>query len=262
VSAHEEQRARAATLRTLHHLDRPLLLPNAWDVASALAVERAGFPAVATTSAGVAASLGFDDHEKAPRDEMFAALERIAASVQVPVTADIEAGYGLAPDELAARLLAAGVAGCNLDDTDHRAGTLAEPVAHAADIAALLGAARDAGGELVVNARVDVFLRGDDGPQVLDDAVARATAYRAAGAACVYPILADAPTLSAFVARVAGPVNAMARRGAAPLSALLELPLARISFAGALQRLSVADLAVRLGAIASGDDGWDRRPGE
>lgn len=257
MSVYDDQRGRAAELRALHHLDHPLLLPNAWDAASARCVELAGFPAVATSSAGVAASLGFDDREKTPAAEMFAAVSRIAAAVQVPVTADVEAGYGLAADELAARLLEIGAAGCNLDDTDPGSGSLAEPVANAAYIRALIGAARRAGGDLVVNARVDVFVRGGSGPGALDEAVARADAYRAAGAECVYPILADAATLSAFVARVEGPVNAMARPGVAPLSALLRLPLARISFAGALQRLSMADLAWRLDAIASGGDDWD-----
>src|SRR3954449_11262520 len=106
-------------LRSLHRPGAPLLLPNAWDVATARAVVAAGFPVVATTSAGVAATLGYEDHEGAPGDEMLAAAARIAAGVDVPVTVDAEAGYGMEPAELVAALRLAGAAGCNLEDTDH-----------------------------------------------------------------------------------------------------------------------------------------------
>src|SRR2546421_3252482 len=105
------------TLRSLHVPGHPLVLPNAWDAASAKAIEAAGFPAVATTSAGVAAALGYEDHEQAPRDEMLAAAARICRSVEVPVTVDAEAGYGMEPAELAATLKSIGAAGCNLEDT-------------------------------------------------------------------------------------------------------------------------------------------------
>src|SRR5436190_11741483 len=121
--------AAASLLRELHVPGRPLVLPNAWDVASAQLVVAQGFPAVATSSAALNAALGFADDGSAPADEVFAAVARIARSVAVPVTADIEDGYGLAPDELAAALLEAGAVGCNLEDTDHTAGGLvaAEP---------------------------------------------------------------------------------------------------------------------------------------
>src|SRR5215468_7165025 len=114
-------------LRSLHRAGDPLLLPNAWDVATARAVVAAGFPVVATTSAGVALTLGFEDHERAPADEMLAAAARIARGVDVPVTVDAEAGYGIQPAELVAALRAAGAAGCNLEDTDHTAGELRDP---------------------------------------------------------------------------------------------------------------------------------------
>ena len=117
-------------LRSLHRPGAPLLLPNAWDVATARAVVAAGFPVVATTSAGVAATLGYADHE-APADEMVAAAARIATSVEVPVTVDAEAGYGMEPAELVTALRSAGAAGCNLEDTDHTAGCLRDPERHA-----------------------------------------------------------------------------------------------------------------------------------
>src|SRR3954468_4888657 len=118
-------------LRSLHRPGAPLLLPNAWDVATARAVVAAGFPVVATTSAGMAEALGYQDHEGAPGDEMLAAAGRIARGVDVPVTVDAEAGYGMRPAELVAALRDVGAAGCNLEDTDHAAGNLRGPDRHA-----------------------------------------------------------------------------------------------------------------------------------
>ena len=118
-------------MRSLHRPGDPLLLPNAWDVTTAKAVVAAGFPVVATTSVGVAAALGHEDHERAPAEEMLAAAARIAGGVEVPVTVDAEAGYGMRPEELVAALRSAGAAGCNLEDTDHAAGRLRDPGPHA-----------------------------------------------------------------------------------------------------------------------------------
>src|ERR671921_1318247 len=116
--------SRCDVLRSLQRPGDPLLLPNAWDVATARAVVAAGFPVVATTSGGVAPTLGFEDHEDAPADEMLAAAARIARGVEVPVTVDAEAGYGIEPVELVAALKSAGAAGFNLEETDHAAGRL------------------------------------------------------------------------------------------------------------------------------------------
>src|SRR5258708_26648228 len=112
----------AERLRALHHAALPLVLPNAWDAATARSVVEAGFEVVATTSSGVSAALGYADGEHTPVDEMFSAIARIARAVDAPVTADIEAGYGLSPEEIIVRLLRAGAVGCNLEDTDHAAG--------------------------------------------------------------------------------------------------------------------------------------------
>src|SRR3954449_9929963 len=145
-------------LRSLHRPGDPLLLPNAWDVATARAVVAAGFPVVATTSGGVAGALGYEDHEGAPADEMLAAAARIARGVEVPVTVDAEAGYGIEPAELVAALRSAGAAGCNLEDTNHAAGSLRDPDGHAEWLRAVHEAASKDGYPLVINARVDVFL--------------------------------------------------------------------------------------------------------
>src|SRR6476620_10235805 len=120
-------RSRCDLLRSLHCPGTPLLLPNAWDAATARAVVAAGFPVVATTSAGVAGTLGYEDHEGAPADEMFSAAARIARAVDVPVTVDAEAGYGMEPAALVAALRSAGAAGCNLEETDHSSGGLRDP---------------------------------------------------------------------------------------------------------------------------------------
>src|SRR5262245_16841654 len=207
--------SRCDLLRSLHRPGEPLLLPNAWDVATARAVVAAGFPVVATTSGGVAPVLGYEDHEGAPGDEMLAAAKRIAGSVEVPVTVDAEAGYGMEPAELVAALRSAGAAGCNLEDTDHAAGRLRDPDRHAEWLGAVRRAASDSGYGLVVNARVDVFLvpffsGAAPGTQaeLVPEALQRANAYLEAGADCVYPIaLWEPDALRRFTSEVRGPVN-------------------------------------------------------
>src|SRR4051795_495585 len=149
---------RCEALRSLHRAGAPLLLPNAWDVATARAVVAAGFPVVATTSGGVAATLGYEDHEGAPGDEMLAAAARIARGVEVPVTVDAEAGYGMEPGDLVAALRSMGAAGCNLEDSDWAAGGLRDPDRHGEWLRAVRKAASEEGYPLVINARVDVFL--------------------------------------------------------------------------------------------------------
>jgi 2-methylisocitrate lyase-like PEP mutase family enzyme len=212
------------------------VLPNAWDVTSALLVAEAGFAAVATSSGACARALGFDDHEAMPPDEAFAVIGRIARSVDVPVTADIESGYGLAPDEIVGRLVDAGAVGCNLEDTDHRAGAVREVDDAAARIAEVRAAADRAGVPIVVNARVDVFLRDFDDLSVLDEAIERGRAYLAAGADCTYPIaLGDAGAIERYVAAT-GCTNVMLRPGSPSVAELDGLGVRRVSTAAALQR--------------------------
>jgi 2-methylisocitrate lyase-like PEP mutase family enzyme len=219
--------APAQALRARHVRGRPLVLPNAWDADTARSVEAAGFPAVATSSVAVAASLGYSDGENAPVDEMFAAASRIARAVWVPVTVDAESGYGLPAAELVSRLLEAGAAGCNLEDTDHAKGLL-RPVAEQAE---RLAAVREAaGGELVLNARIDLFLGVEDPWAVLPEAVERAKAYLAAGADCVYPILLSSrDVLAEFVEAVSpAAVNANPPPGGT-IADLAALGVARVS---------------------------------
>ena len=224
----------AERLRALHVPGDPLVLPNAWDVGSARAVAAAGYPVVATSSAAIAHTLGgADDDTLAPFDF----LARMAAAVDVPVTADVEGGYGLAPRELAARLLDAGIAGCNLEDTDRRAGGLKDP----AQQAAYLAQVREAG--LVVNARVDAQLRGG----TLAEGLERARVY-AQAADCVYPIhVTSADDLAAYV-EACGIVNATALPDSPPFARLRELGIARVSFGGGTYKAALTaalDLAAR-----------------
>jgi 2-methylisocitrate lyase-like PEP mutase family enzyme len=240
----------AAALRALHVPGTPLVLPNAWDADTAKLVEAAGFAAVATSSVAVAAVLGFPDGEKAPAGEMFAAAARIAKAVGVPVTVDAESGYGLSGAELASRLLDAGAAGLNFEDTDHATGDVRPVAAQAERIAALREAAGDA---LVINARIDSFRGASDPRDVLAENVARAKAYFEAGADCVYPIHLRTPdVLAEFVTAVAGAVNAPAWPGGPGLAGLAELGVARISLGGGLWNHVRNHLADTLSGVAEG----------
>src|ERR671916_109231 len=157
-SQRADLQSRCDLLRSLHRRGDPLLLPNAWDVATARAVVAAGFPVVATSSGGVAGALGYEDHEGAPGAEMLAAAARIARAVDVPVTVDAEAGYGMDPAELVAALRDLGAAGFNLEDSDYAAGSLRDPDRHAEWLRAVRDAASQDDYRPVINARVDVFL--------------------------------------------------------------------------------------------------------
>jgi 2-methylisocitrate lyase-like PEP mutase family enzyme len=249
--------SRCDLLRSLHRRGEPLLLPNSWDAATARAVEAAGFPVVATTSGGVAASLGYLDLEGAPADDMLAAAARIVRSVDVPVTVDAEAGYGMEPTDLVAALRSIGAAGCNLEDTDYTAGRLRDPDRHAEWLSAVRTAATEADYPLVINARIDVFLRGfiggaDPGTQkeLVPEAVRRAHAYSQAGADCVYPIaLWEADALREFTSKVSAPINVMLLPQAPSLAELATLGVARVSWATLLFRDAIARFEEQLTSL-------------
>ena len=250
---------RCDLLRSLHRPGDPLVLPNAWDAATARAIAAAGFPAVATTSAAVAAALGYDDHEGAPAGEMLAAAARIARSVDVPVTVDAEAGYGMTAAELVAALSGMGAAGCNLEDTDHAARALRDPARQAAWLLAVRQAASGQGYRLVINARIDVFIpsasSGLGGPaqgDLVPEALRRARAYLEAGADCVYPIgLWEAGALAAFVAACPGPVNVLRIPPAPSLAELAGLGVARVSYASLLHRGVMEQFSHALSSLAA-----------
>jgi 2-methylisocitrate lyase-like PEP mutase family enzyme len=244
-------------LRSLHRPGDPLLLPNVWDVATARAVVAAGFPVVATTSGGVAATLGYEDEEGAPAGEMLAAAARIARCVEVPVTVDAEAGYGMQPAELVAALRSAGAAGCNLEDTEHPAGSLRDPDRQAEWLGAVRQAASADGYPLVINARVDVFLGpllAGAGPgtqeELVPEALRRANAYFEAGADCVYPIgLWEADTLRGFTSEVNGPVNVVRLPHTPSLAELAALGVARVSWGPFLHLDAMARFGEELASL-------------
>jgi 2-methylisocitrate lyase-like PEP mutase family enzyme len=220
-------------------------------------VVAAGFPVVATTSGGVAEALGYEDHEGAPADEMLAAAARITRAVDVPVTVDAEAAYGMEPAEIVAALHGVGAAGCNLEDTDHSDESLRDPGRHAEWLHGVRQAASDDGYGLVINARVDVFVGpflSGAGPEVLaelvPDGIARANAYLDAGADCVYPIgLWDSDSLRRFIAEVRGPVRVIRVPQAPSLAELAELGVARVSWATLQYREAMARFDERLATL-------------
>jgi 2-methylisocitrate lyase-like PEP mutase family enzyme len=212
---------------------------------------------VATTSAGVAETLGYEDHEGAPGDEMLSAAARIARSVDVPVTVDAEAGYGMEPAELVAALRSVGAAGCNLEDTDHTAGRLRDPDGHAEWLRAVRQAASADDYPLVINARVDVFLGpflAGAGPgtqeELVPEALRRANAYLEAGVDCVYPIsMWEVDALRRFTSEVGGMVNVVRLPQAPSLAELSELGVARVSWGLLLYRDAVARFEEQLASL-------------
>jgi 2-methylisocitrate lyase-like PEP mutase family enzyme len=244
-------------LRSLHRPGDPLLLPNAWDVATARAVVAAGFPVVATTSGGVAATLGYEDHEGAPADEMLAAAGRIARGVEVPVTVDAEAGYGMDPAELVAALRSIGAAGCNLEDSDYAADRLRDPDQHAEWLRAVRQAASEDDYPLVINARIDVFLHpflAGAGPgtqeELVPEALRRANAYLEAGVDCVFPIILWEPeALRRFMSDVRGPVNIVRLPQAPSLAELAALGVARVSWGILLHGQAMARFGEQLASL-------------
>jgi 2-methylisocitrate lyase-like PEP mutase family enzyme len=221
----------AGRLRALQEEPGLLVLPNCWDAATARRFEKAGFPVAATSSVAMAEALGYEDHQHTPPQEMLGAVARIARAIDVPLTADLEAGYGLDAAELAEGLIAAGGIGLNLEDTDHDGGgeSLVPAEAHAERLAAVKTAGRAAGVDLVLNARIDVYLRGGDEADGLD----RAHRYVEAGADSVYPIgLGDEDGIARWVEQVDAVVNILIRPGAPTPARLAELGVRRASVGG------------------------------
>ena len=240
-----EQANKAELFRAMHSGPPLLLLPNAWDAISARIIVAAGFRAIATTSGGVAWALGYADGEAAPWDEVVAATQRIARSVAVPVTADIESGYGTTPEAVARSIgdiIKAGAVGVNLED-GLKAGS--PPIRSLPDAAARIAAAREAaraaGVPIVINARTDLYIKniGDEASR-FDEAVRRGLAYLAAGADCVYPIgLRDPAVMALLVEALGAPVNINVRAGSPNVAELEALGVKRASTATAMPLMAM-----------------------
>ncbi|MEE2720580.1 MAG: isocitrate lyase/phosphoenolpyruvate mutase family protein [Pseudomonadota bacterium] len=228
---------KAERLKALIDADEMLVLPNVWDVAGARIVAEAGYPVIATSSAGVAWSLGHPDGEIISRDDMLFMVRRIAAAVDLPVTADMEAGYGEGPEAVADTVTAtleAGAVGANIEDSSSQeAGhPMLDYDLSVARIRAGKEAADAAGVPFVINARTDVFYGGGN-ENSLDDAIRRGNAYLEVGAVCVFvPFIRDRETMEAVVAGIDGPVNVLANPAAPSLEILRDIGIARVSIGG------------------------------
>ncbi|WP_380681538.1 isocitrate lyase/PEP mutase family protein [Salinigranum sp. GCM10025319] len=231
------QRDRAETFRRRHTdlADGPLVLANAWDCASTILYEDTGFEAVGTSSAAIAATHGVPDGEMLSRDEMLAVVRRIAHSVAIPVSADIEAGYGDSPDAVAETIretIATGAVGVNLEDgVDGPAGPLVATDDHVAVIRAARAVAEDADVPLVINGRTDVFWRSvGAASDRVERAADRANAYADAGSDCVFvPGVTDLSLIEALVDAIDAPLNVLAGPGSPPVAELAAVGVARVS---------------------------------
>jgi 2-methylisocitrate lyase-like PEP mutase family enzyme len=229
-----DQGTKAVMFRRMH-LEPPILvLPNAWDVASARQLAALpGCRALATSSAAVARSLGWEDGEQAPVEEMLRANERIAAAVDLPVTGDLEHGYG-DPVGTARHAWGAGLVGINFEDSTGEGHVpLAEQVA-------MIAAIRDAVPELVINARVDTFLRKTGG---IDEAVERGNAYLAAGADCIYPIACPVSAVADLAGRIDGPINVLVIPGMPEPYELQNFGVARMTWGSGLATAAYEEAA-------------------
>jgi 2-methylisocitrate lyase-like PEP mutase family enzyme len=231
----QTQVEKAHYFRGLHQGGHILVLPNVWDVASARLVEEAGARAIATSSAGIAFSLGYADGQYISCPEMVESVRRIARAVDLPVTADFEAGYGKTIEAIVENVravMATGAVGINFEDGKGETLPELEEVDVQSDkIRAIREMAASAGVPLVINARTDVFLAGVGEPAGrFNHAVRRANAYRKAGADCLFvPGVIDAETITRLVKAIDGPLNILAGPGCPAIPKLQEMGVARVS---------------------------------
>ncbi|RLV48236.1 isocitrate lyase/phosphoenolpyruvate mutase family protein [Nocardioides mangrovicus] len=232
---------RAHALARLHREHTPLVLPTVWDVWSAKVAVDAGFAALTIGSHPLADSRGAADHEGQTLEEVVAAVAPIVAAVGeqgIPVSVDLEAGYGRAPDEVVAGLLEAGGVGLNIEDTVHSEGGRVRTTAEHADyIAGVRAAADEAGVPVWINGRTDLFLHADDAHAVADEALERLQALVEAGADSVYPVRIqnDDALIERVVAAVSVPVNCTAHPVDHDLARFARLGVGRITFGPLLQ---------------------------
>lgn len=237
----KSQAEKAEALRNLHHGTEVLVLPNAWDCASARIFEEAGFPAIATTSAGVAFSLGYPDGQSISRDEMLASVKRIASCVGVPVTADLEAGYDDV-EKTAIELIESGAVGLNLEDLNSRKPrTLVDMSTQVQQIKAVRRVGEEHGVRIVINARTDQYLAEIDEPATrFDRTCERLRAYIAAGADCVFvPGVSDEETIGRLVQALKFPLNILVGAGAPSIPRLRELGVKRASVGSGIARTAM-----------------------
>ena len=264
------QKHKARNLLSLHTQTGLLVLPNVWNPIGARVLQAKGYPAVATASAAISASLGYNDGEKLKRSTLIDLIGRIACSVDVPVTADIEAGYGRSTpdlDETINEVLDSGVVGVNIEDSFEQEGALRPVEQQCQRISVVRQVADRRGIPLVINARVDSFLSssfGDYG-DTTEDAVTRAKAYAEAGADCIYPIgPGDEETTRVLRARIELPINILVTPSAAPLNVLETIGVNRVSFGPFVFRsclrkfIDITDTLLNQGDYSCFSDMWSK----
>jgi 2-methylisocitrate lyase-like PEP mutase family enzyme len=240
------QRQLAELFHRLHDGPAVLVVGSAWDAGSAVVFERAGFTAIATSSAGVAFSLGYPDGERIPRAALLAAVAQVVRAVRIPVSADIETGHGRTPAEVSdtcRRVLDSGAIGVNLEDTSGDAAQpLVEPALQAEKLRAVRAMADAYGVPLVINARTDGYMLGlGDAAARFTDAVQRLNLYRAAGADCLFaPGLIDRDVIARLAKAVHGPLNILATAGAPSVAELAALGVRRLSQGSGPARAALA----------------------
>lgn len=244
----ENQSGKAERFLELHHAPKLLVLPNIWDPLGARLLEGLGYPAVATASAAVAFSLGYDDGQRITFEAMLDVIRRIASSVDVPLTADIERGYAEHPEEVAENVrhvLKAGAVGINIEDSTTVGGPLYPTDYQCERLRTIRKMAAREGIPLVINARTDVFFGGVDGSteEKVRETISRGKAYLEAGADCLYPILVgDLEVLKQIQAEMGGPINVYASASTAPMRELEAAGISRLSLGPGLLKASLTEM--------------------
>ena len=257
------QQAKAKEFHRLHHNGKLLILPNIWDCLGALLLEDMEYPAIATASASIAFSNGYDDGENIPFNDLLILLKRIANAVNVPVTADIESGYAENDGQLKTniqQLLAAGIVGINIEDTDKRTRRLLPIEAQSNKIKLIKKTSTEMGVPLFINARTDVYTQPDfDSPESkLEETIKRGAAYKEAGADCFFPLAIQKENdINQLIGQLSMPINILLIPGVPELNVLQASGVARVSLGPSFLKIAIKamkDLAMQLreqGGLAS-----------
>lgn len=251
-----KQQEKAKQFYNLHHSGRVLILPNIWDPLGANLLESLNYPAIATASASVAFTNGYDDGQKISFDSVVAILKKIVSSVNIPVSADIESGFAENDQQLTENikeLIATGIVGINIEDTEKETNSIVTPDTQCAKIKLIKKVSEEAGVPLFINARADVYLRGknfDTPESKFEEALKRGRAYKAAGADCFYPIgMTRQEDIKRLVEQLQMPVNVITIPGIPELSVLNEMGVARVSLGPSFLKIAIRamkNLAVKL----------------
>ena len=243
---------KAETFRALHATPDILVLPNAWDVMSAMLIEQAGFPAIATTSAGIGYAFGYPIGQKMPREDMLKVQDRMTQRISCPLSADMEAGYGDTPEQVAETVRLtwqSGVVGVNLEDRTYNPETPLIEISAAVD---RIAAARETAPSIVINARTDGYFIGDGSPEVFADTVKRANLFREAGADCIFvPGAKDPEIIGQLAAEIDAPLNIMAGFGYPDVATLTSLGVKRVTVGASMARAAYGTLVQAINELKS-----------